>query len=53
METKTNIISSFDIFSSQSNELCLIDPMMLCVIIILICLFLYIIGYKLPQQESK
>ena len=40
-----NIINSFDIFSSQSKELCLIDPMILCLIVIIICLFLYIIGF--------
>lgn len=48
-----NIISSFDIFSSKSEDLCLIDPMILSMIIILICLFLYIIGYKLPKREQK
>lgn len=53
MKTKNNIISSFDIVSSQSQELCLIDPMILCAIIIFICLFLYIIGYKLPKQEIE
>lgn len=50
---KNNIISSFDIFSSKSKDLCLIDPLILCLIVIFICLFLYIIGYKLPKQDIK
>ena len=48
-----NIISSFDIFSSKSKNLCVIDPMMLCLIIVLICLFLYIIGYKIPNDNLE
>lgn len=47
------IISSFDIFSSQSKDLCLIDPMILCLIISIICIFLYIIGFKLSKQDLK
>lgn len=50
---KNNIISSFDIFSTKSNDLCLIDPIILCLIIVLICLFLYIIGFKLPKEDIK
>jgi len=49
---KNNIISSFDIFSSKSKDLCLIDPLMLCLIIIILCLFLYIVGYKLPATDT-
>jgi hypothetical protein len=48
-----NIVSSFDIFSSESKDLCLIDPMILCVIIIVICIFLYIIGFKLSKKDLK
>ena len=48
-----NIISSFDIFSSQSKDLCLIDPMILSLIISCICIFLYIIGYKLSKNDLK
>ena len=50
---KNNIISSFDIFSSKSKDLCLIDPLILGLIIVLICLFLYIIEYKLPKYDLK
>lgn len=48
-----NIVSSFDIFSSESGELCLIDPMILCSIIIIICLFLYIVGFRLSKKDLK
>ncbi len=48
-----NIVSSFDIFSTQSKELCLIDPMILCLIVIIVCLFLYIIGFKLSKKDIK
>ena len=48
-----NIISYFDIFSTQSKDLCLIDPMILCLIVIIICLFLYIIGFKLSEKDLK
>ncbi len=40
------ILSSYDIFQNNSKELYLIDPIMLSFIIIVICLFLYIIGFK-------
>lgn len=49
---KNNIISSFDIFTSKSKDLYLIDPLMLCLIIIILCLFLYIVGYKLPATDT-
>ena len=48
-----NIVSSFDIFSSESKNLCLIDPMILGAIIIIICLFLYIIGFRLSKKDIK
>lgn len=48
-----NIVSTFDIFSTESKELCLIDPVILCLIITIICLFLYIIGFKLSKKDLK
>lgn len=48
-----NVVSSFNIFSSKSKDLCLIDPMWLGITIILICLFLYIIGYKLNKHDYE
>ena len=48
-----NIISSFDIFSSKSKDLCLIDPIILSAIVILICLFLYIVEYKFTKEDLK
>lgn len=48
-----NIVSSFDIFSSESGKLCLIDPMILFLIVVIICLFLYIIGFKLSKKDLK
>jgi len=53
MNNNNNIISSFDIFSFESKELCLIDPMILCLIVIIVCLFLYIIGFKLSDKDIK
>jgi len=53
MNNKNNIISSFDIFSTQSNELCLIDPIILCLIVFIICLILYIITFKLSKKDIK
>lgn len=47
-----NIISSFDIFTSQSENLCLIDPMKLCILIIVVCLFLYIICFKISKYSE-
>ena len=35
------------------KPLCLIDPMILLCLIICICLFLYIIGYKLSKSDNK
>lgn len=56
MDSKNNnfkIVSSFDIFFGNSKELCLIDPMILFSLIIAICLFLYIIGFKLSKKDTK
>jgi len=41
------IIGSFDIFQSNSDQLCLIDPMMLMIIIFVVLLLFYIISYKI------
>lgn len=49
----SKIINSYNIFQIKSNELCLIDPMILLCLIICICLFLYIIGYKLSKTDHK
>ena len=40
------IIGSFDIFQTNSEQLCLIDPMMLICIIFTILLLFYVICYK-------
>ena len=53
MNNINNIISSFDIFSTQSKELCLIDPMIICLIIISTCLILYIICFKLSVKDNE
>lgn len=53
MKTKNDIINSFEISSSKSNKLCLIDPIILCLIITIICIILYIIGFKLSKQDIK
>jgi len=47
------LVSSFNVFQTKSSELCLIDPMMLFYIIIVICLLLYVIGYKLNKTDLK
>jgi len=49
----SKFISSFNIFQSPSSELCLIDPMMLLCIIVIICLLLYLIGFKLSYYDLK
>lgn len=51
MNNKNNIISSFDIFSSESKNLCLVDPMILSLIIIVVCLLLYFFGIKLSKNN--
>ena len=53
MNKNSNIVSSYNVYQSKSNELCLIDPMILLCLIICICLFLYIIGYKLSKTDNK
>jgi hypothetical protein len=53
MSENSKIISTFDITQSKSNQLCLIDPMILLCIVILVCLTLYIIGFKLSKQDIK
>ncbi len=50
---KSKIVSSYNIFQTNSPELCLIDPMILLCLIICICLFLYIIGFKLSKSDNK
>ncbi len=45
-----DIISSFDILPSESKKIYLLDPVYLCSIIIIICLILYIFGYKTSVQ---
>jgi|688.fasta_scaffold1948063_2 hypothetical protein len=53
MNNNNEIISSFDIFPTESKKLCLIDPMILGLIIIAICLLLYIIGFKLSEKDVE
>ncbi len=53
MNKNSKIVSSYNVVQSKSNELCLIDPMILLCLIICICLFLYIIGYKLSKTDNK
>lgn len=53
MNKNSKIISSYNIFQIKSSELCLIDPIILLSIIICICLFLYIIGFKLSKSDNK
>ena len=53
MDTNSKIINSYSITQSKSSDLCLIDPMILMSIIIVICLTLYVIGYKLSKQDMK
>ncbi len=53
MNKNSKIISTYNIFQSESSDLCLIDPMILLCLIICICLFLYIIGYKLSKSDNK
>lgn len=53
MNKNSKIISSYDIFQTKSSELCLIDPMILLCLIICICLFLYIIEYKLSKSDNR
>ena len=53
MNKDTKIISTYNIYQEKSPELCLIDPMILFCLILCICLFLYIIGYKLSKSDNK
>jgi hypothetical protein len=53
MNTNSKIVSSYNVFQSKSSDLCLIDPIILLCLIICICLFLYIIGYKLSKIDNK
>jgi hypothetical protein len=53
MNKNSKIISTYNIFQTKSSELCLIDPMILLCLIICICLFLYVIGYKLSNSDNK
>ena len=53
MSKKINLVSSFNIFQSNTDQLCLIDPVILIVIIIIICLTLYIFEYKLSTEDLK
>ena len=53
MSENSKIISTFDVFQAKSNELCLIDPMILFCIIITICLTLYVIGFRLSKKDIK
>lgn len=46
MNNKNNIISSFNIFSTQSNEVYFINPIIICLIIIICCLMLYFVRFK-------
>ena len=50
---KSKIISTFELFQANSTDLCLIDPMILLAIIIVICLILYLIGYRLSKIDLK
>lgn len=52
-KNKSNLISTFDVEQTQTEQVCLIDPMILTCIIILICLTLYIFEYKLSKEDIK
>ena len=45
------IISTFNISQSNSDQLCLIDPMMLLSIIFVILLLFYVICYKFNKLK--
>lgn len=49
----TKLNSLFKIFQNESDDLCLIDPMMLASIVIVICLILYIFEYKFIKNDKK
>lgn len=53
MNGNSKIVSTFDVIQAKSNELCLIDPMILLSIIVVICLALYLIGFRLSRQDLK
>lgn len=50
MEEKTKVVSAYNISQTKTNNLCLLDPMMLLLIIIATALILYIIEYGLKQN---
>ena len=45
------ITSSFDIIPAISNELYLLNPLILSLIVIVICFILYIIGFRLNKKD--
>lgn len=47
MEYEPDIVSIFNLYPSESDNKSLIDPMMIALIIIVICLILYIFGFKI------
>ncbi len=53
MNNNSKIVSTFNVIQNKSEDLCLIDPMILMSLIITICLMLYIIGFKLSKEDSK
>ena len=53
MSVVKKIVSSFDIMSSKSDQLCLIDPVMLIWIIIIIFFILYLMNNILSRKDIK
>lgn len=53
MDANSKIISEFNIIQTVSKEAYSIDPMILISIIIFLCLFLYIVGYKLSKYNNN
>lgn len=52
-KSSNKLISKFEIFQNESEQLCLIDPMILTSIIIVICLILYVFEYKFIKYNKK
>jgi len=53
MDSNSKIVSTYNVVQNESEDLCLIDPMILLSIIVSICLILYIIGFKLSKEDNK
>jgi len=53
MKNNSKLIETFNVVQNKSENVYLIDPIILFSIIIIVCLLIYIIGFRLSNIINK